>query len=346
MKTRVTRYLSDYDKEAGYNISWGSIFAGVVSFFAIFVTLSTISAAIGLGVVDFTTANPFSGVGTGMGIWSVIVLILSFAGAGFVSGIAARRVGALHGFVTWASSITIIFVLLGMLLSSVATLAGNVASSAANVAGNAVSQAANSAGNAVESAYNNIANDIQNVDDQQLQADVNQILRDTDVPELQPEYINNQLQAARDEIVAAGREIVVNPENADAIIQNTTDSLANRVETISNAADRDAISSAVATNTELTPAEADQAVNNIYNGLQEASDQATVALNNASQAIQDAKVQVDQTVDQVEQSATQATNTGAAGSVWAFVGLLLSAIIAAGSGYAGVKLTHDPENQA
>lgn len=111
---RFNRYLGAGDKEAGYNLSWGAVFAGVVTFIALIITLGFIGNAIGFGTVSPKASDPMSGVGTGLLIWTVIQLILSFLGAGFVAGVTARRVGVVHGFLTWAVSTIATFILLSV----------------------------------------------------------------------------------------------------------------------------------------------------------------------------------------------------------------------------------------
>ena len=62
MKRGFRNYLGSDEREAGYNLSWGSIFAGVVTFIALFMTLSMIGSAIGFGMVEPTSNNPLDGV--------------------------------------------------------------------------------------------------------------------------------------------------------------------------------------------------------------------------------------------------------------------------------------------
>lgn len=132
MKRGFRNYLGSDEREAGYNLSWGSIFAGVVTFIALFMTLSMIGSAIGFGMVEPTSNNPLDGVGTGLLIWTVITFVLALFGAGFVSGVAARRVGLVHGFLTWATSMIVMMIMLSYLtigaFSVVGSLLGNVAS--------------------------------------------------------------------------------------------------------------------------------------------------------------------------------------------------------------------------
>ncbi|WP_232548950.1 hypothetical protein [Propioniciclava soli] len=125
------------------NISWGSIFAGVVTFLGLTVVLNIASAAMGLDGV--------SGVATG--IWSLIALALALAVAGYVAGALAVRGGLLHGFLTWATSILAVLVLAGWLggalLGAVGNLAG-VVSSQVDVTAQQVEDAATQADQQVD----------------------------------------------------------------------------------------------------------------------------------------------------------------------------------------------------
>ena len=72
---RLKSYLTD--SEAGFNISWGAIIAGVITFLSIFMTLGLIGSAIGFGTLKPTSSNPLDGVGTGLIIWIIITIALS-----------------------------------------------------------------------------------------------------------------------------------------------------------------------------------------------------------------------------------------------------------------------------
>lgn len=172
-----------------------------------------------------------------------------------------------------------------------------------------------------------------------------EILEDTEIPELQPNYINNQLQEASIEIADAGKEIVLNPDNAEGIIQDTIDSLAERATTISNAADREAIANAVNNNTDLTQEEAEQATDNIYQGLQEVSAEAEMQLQMASQRIEETRVEIDQAIEEVRVKADEAADTTAQASIWGFVGLILGMVFTSAAGYWGSNYaaTHNEE---
>lgn len=74
-------YFAPETDDAGRNISWSSIIAGVVTFIAFLIMFSLIGTAIGLGVTDATSNDPFAGVGTGLAIWGILSLLISLLGS-------------------------------------------------------------------------------------------------------------------------------------------------------------------------------------------------------------------------------------------------------------------------
>jgi surface antigen len=136
------------------NVSWGAIIAGVVTFLAVTVLLSLVTAGIGLG-----------GSGIGAGIWSVVALALALAAGGFVAGALAVRSGMLHGFLTWATSLVVALALTVWLSASLLGAVGGVVSSATQaLSGTDVTQ---------------IAEDVQgNVDEEEAQDQADEALED------------------------------------------------------------------------------------------------------------------------------------------------------------------------
>jgi len=97
------------------NISWGAVFAGVVTFLAIVILFSLLSTAFGLG-----------GSGVGAAIMGVIALLAGFFGGGWVAGAMGVRAGLVHGFLTWATSVLAIVIMVVMLTLSTAGAIGGV----------------------------------------------------------------------------------------------------------------------------------------------------------------------------------------------------------------------------
>lgn len=328
MKERIVQRHVDgddfYEKEAGFNLSWGSVFAGIVTFIALVVTFSLINAALGFGQFEPTSPNPFEGVGTGQAIWTIIALISSFLGAGFVAGATARRFGFMHGFLTWAGSLIAAVILSVWIASAALSAAGSVVGSAANLAGDAVS----GIGSGVSQLTDNINIDTGNIDE--FNANVEEILQDTDIEQLQPEYLSGQVDQAMADVREAAQDLVVNPENSDQIIQDLTDSLTNRVDNISENIDRDAVAQSVEENTDLTQQEAEEATQNIIDGYQQ-------AVQSTREGIQNAQTQIQETQEQIRVQAEEVSDAASRSSIWAFVGVVLGAIISTVGGTWGVN---------
>ena len=328
---------------AGRNLSWASILAGAVTAAACFATLSLLTAALGFGLFSPTNANPLAGVGFGTGLWTAITFAISFLAGGFIAGYSARSTGKLHGAITWAVTILLLLTLvinaISQIFGAAVNVAGSVAGTAANVAGEVAGSTISSTSDAVSAGVEKAAKAIEDVDTEDLQANVEQYLADTDIPELQPDYLNNQLQESRDEITQAVKDIALNPNNANSIIAGLTSSLQDKAKTIADSADKEAIANSVAANSNLTEAEAEEVTNNIYDGLVEANKQAQVALDNASVEINkfaaETQETVDQTVEDVKEGAEDASNKASAGSVVSFFGLIVALALSAWGGQKG-----------
>lgn len=347
MKHGFRDYLGANEREAGYNLSWGSIFAGVVTFIALFMTFSLIGSAIGFGMVEPTSNNPLDGVGTGLMIWTVVTLILSLFGAGFVSGVAARRVGLVHGFLTWATSMIVTIVMLSYVtigaFSVVCSLLGNIASAV----GSGVENVASGTADVASKAFDEITGNMGDINTDQLETDVRDVLKDTDVPELQPNYLQDQVSDATSDITDAGKKIATDPNKSDEIIDDLSTKLKDRATKISDSVDEDAISNAVAKNTDLNQQEAQEATQNIVNGLQKASDEAQQQIETAQQNLEQAKQDIDQAVKDARKKADEISDATAKASIWGFIAMVLGLVLTSIGGMVGANLvkTADHENR-
>ncbi|GAB7306513.1 MULTISPECIES: hypothetical protein [Enterococcus] len=347
MKHGFRDYLGANEREAGYNLSWGSIFAGVVTFIALFMTFSLIGSAIGFGMVEPTSNNPLDGVGTGLMIWTVVTLILSLFGAGFVSGVAARRVGLVHGFLTWATSMIVTIVMLSYLTIGAFSVVGSLLGNIASAVGSGVENVASGTADVASKAFDEITGNMGDIDTDQLQTDVRDVLKDTDVPELQPNYLQDQVSDATSDITDAGKKIATDPNKADEIIDDLSTKLQDRATKISDSVDEDAISNAVAKNTDLNQQEAQEATQNIVNGLQKASDEAQQQIETAQQNLEQAKQDIDQAVKDARKKADEVSDATAKASIWGFVAMVLGLALTSIGGMVGANLvkTADHENR-
>lgn len=93
-----------YVDRAGRNISWASIFAGLVSFFALEILFIFLLSGLGLSKLDLRSLSSAANSGNTLLIVSVGALLVSFFIAGLVSGTCSTRNSVVHGFLTWALS--------------------------------------------------------------------------------------------------------------------------------------------------------------------------------------------------------------------------------------------------
>ena len=143
-------------------VRWGPIFSGLVIAIATQLALSALGAAIGLSnIANSGAPRTIAGsVGTGVGIWSIVSLLISLGLGGWVTARACgpmnRSTALLNGAILWATTLTIGSWLLA---NGVAGTFGVVAANA----GEALNQAQQSGVNLPNQAPNVSAQDTRNI---------------------------------------------------------------------------------------------------------------------------------------------------------------------------------------
>lgn len=329
--------------KAGANISWRAVFAGVVTFLALNLLSLLIGSAIGFGVPDLTAANPLEGLGTGLLWWTILSLVISMGIGGFVTGLMANRLGFAHGFLAWASSIIFGFVMLTSLVGRLLGFAGNVAGTAADAAGQVASGTADAVTTVTQESFDAISQNI-NIDTDQLNQEVANVLENTEIEVLQPDFLQNQVQDTVSDITDAAYNVVIEGQDASTEIDKVTSNIEDRLAVINEGVDYEALRAEIATNTDLTPEEVDQAVANIEQAWNEVSEQANAAYNEASAALDRISTQVAEGTSQVAEDAVETTesvtNEASKYSLYLFFGLLAGLFLTGFAGEAGVKTAH------
>ncbi len=137
-------------------ISWGAIIAGAIVALTIGLMLNALGAGIGATTIDATARGTpsASSFGIGAAIWLLLSNLIGLAAGGYVaarlSGTADNTDGTLHGLAVWGTTFLISAVLLGNLVSGIASTAtsgvssllGSVASGAGSAASAVGQQAA------------------------------------------------------------------------------------------------------------------------------------------------------------------------------------------------------------
>ena len=330
--------------EIGNNISWSAIFAGAVTFIAVMFLLSFIGSSIGFATLDFQSSNPFNGLFTGVGIWTVVQLLVSLFAAGFVGGLAAKRVGLLHGFLSWALSMALVVVMLFTAVTATvktaANAAGSVAGAAGQVAGKAATTISENMSSLSSTAFEKVAQEVEGIDAEELQANIEKYLKDSENEKLRPGYLQSQVDVSVEEIKQAAKDIALNPENAEKIAKDTADKIGTIAEDIANSVSQEDIKKAVSKNSDLSEAEVEKISNNIYNGLQKTYAQAEETFKQASVEVSKTVEQAKETVEQAKETGNETASTSSKASLLVFVGLLLSAFAAMYGGSLGSKVSN------
>lgn len=331
------RYLNDIALEkAGVNLSWRSIFAGLITFLALSILFSFISATIGLGVTDLTSPNPLDNVGIGLIIWTIISFIVSLGAGGYVAGLTANRAGAIHGFLTWALGLLAILYLATSTIGS----AFNTLGSLMGVAGDTIADVANVSGDVVynfsQEAFDSISDNLK-IDTSELDKQVQDALKDSNIPELQPNYLQSQLDETVTDIQNAAKAVIVDGKDANEELNGVYQNIEERLTSIGESLDEEKLSNAISENTDLTDAEADKAVENIKTSYEEAQEQAKQLLADAETQLNQLMEDAEQTAEEVVETTNDVMNETSKYSFITFIGLTLAAILATFAGKKGAE---------
>lgn len=294
----VTPTVGRWDRGeiTGFRLSWGAVFAGLVTAIALQVVLTVLGLAIGLGAWD--PSEGFGGIGTGVWVWALVSALASlFAGGvvtGRLAGILTPGDGALHGLLMWGLSL-----LVGLWL--VGSGAGFVLGTAFDVIGSTVASAAGATVSGVAEIGVRAASGTSSED---VQSEIESILRATGVPALQPERLEQAAGATVDTALQAR-----NNREAAREIGNMISQRAGQV-------DRQAIVNVIAARTQLSRSEADQAASRIEQLAMTARSQAGSAADTLGQ--------------RVTEAADDATDFASTAAWWFLLWLLVSAAGAGG----------------
>ncbi|HVS64636.1 MAG TPA: hypothetical protein VMT85_14160 [Thermoanaerobaculia bacterium] len=291
--------------------------------------LGVLGVAIGASTVNpLQEANPVDGIGVGAGIYWIISSIISLFAGGFAAGtlttVQNHRDRTLHGLTVWGLAMLVLFLAIG---SGVGRLIGGTASiigGGASMVGDAVSKVAPQAADAIQSRMDEADIDI---DLSQLRQEARQLLRDTGIPELQPDRLERQTEELQQEVRSAADRAGQDPRRVDRELESLFDEIQRVGRQTMRAVDREALVNIVTERTGQSRQEAEQTVANWEQGYQEAWQRAREEWDQAKvQAEQKAREWGDQAADGIAKAAW-----------WTFFTLLLGAIAAAAGANVGAN---------
>lgn len=327
--------MMNYEVNEYYSkkVFWSSVFAGVIAVIAISILLSMLATSLGFSMVEPLSDDPVNGVGSSVIVWAICILI-SLASGGYLAGRLVSSAGMIHGFLVWATTLIIALFFGGMLISGVLSITGSAINSMASVTGNiatgATSVMSNSFSGISDSDSTLLDNLMDKTDSKDMKDNVLRALHKSNIPSLQPEFLEKQLQEAKNDIGAAVKQMALNPDNSDSILQELIDKLKNRGETITKDVDRNSLVKVLSDNTSYSQSEINQIADNIINAKNKAAAQFNEQLNNVQQGLEQFKQQALVTADQT-------TSTLAKSSLVAFFSLLLGCIVSSIAGAYGAR---------
>jgi hypothetical protein len=281
-------------------ISWGGVFAGFFAGFGIWLMLSLLGAAIGFSSFNPGSASSWGNLAQGAGIWGGIAGIIAVFFGGWIasalSASGARGVGALHGVTVWGMTLLVAAYGAVMLLSGVVGTATNVVGAAASSAASVVGGVASGASSVV------------NTD--AITTQVNNYLRSQNMPAV-PEP---QLKAA---INTVEQQVITNLRQGQSLDQ---------------ALNQQQVSSALASQTNLNPQQANVVATQVTQQLRSAGAQLQQTASNVGQTVKGAAADVG--------NAVQNASSASAWGLWfASVLMLIAAALggALGSGERKIK---------
>ena len=311
-------------------ISWRSIFAGVIAVLAISMLLSLLGVALGFALLDPESATDISnGSGTAVTIWTLLSLLVSLGIGGFIAGRLAGTDGYIHGFLVWALALLVGIWFGAMTINNAARLTGSALSSVTSAAGSVATGIGKSGVNLASLSTQAFEELVPLPELKNGDVKLSEALQKTGINELQPDYLKAQGEWAKDQIKSAAKDLVLNPNNSDQIIQKLSDTLKNRAQKVTDSIDKNEVSQALAKNTSLTPQEADQAVNNYFIQQQE-------FFNSLETNVQKAKIQYIQMKEEAKAKAAAASNAAAKAALWSFIGLFIGLMVTMFAGKFGV----------
>lgn len=324
-------------------ISWGSVIGGVITVLAVSLLLSTLGTSLGFSIVDPTSDDPVNGAGTTVVVWSAISIILSLAAGAFIAGRLAANDGLIHGFLVWATSLIVAAVLGALLVGSAVKATGNALGAIASTSGSllsgagaAIGKGASGLADAGGKVFDKLGIDTK-LEPEKLQDNVVAALKKSDIPSLQPEFMQQQLDAAKSEVGDAVKALALQPDNSDAIIQDLVAKLKKHGEAISQDVDEDSLKKALSENTDMTPQEVDQTVKNLVDAKNKTAQLVNQRLNDVEVKINQAKQEYTELKQKAREQAAEAAKALSHAALWSFFALLIGAVTSALAGLWGVK---------
>lgn len=317
--------------------AWSSILAGVVTAIAVSMVMAMFGMALNFAVVDPMSNDPMAGMGWAFGIWSVISVIVSLAGGGFVAGMLAGRRGLMHGFLVWALVLFIGAFFSGIAVSSAVKMLGSAVGAVGSGAADMATTMGKASIQAVTGAFSELEQNMSKQDVDTFQANIDDVLRDTGIPTLQPGYLKQQMREAGSNLRKALYQLSLNPSESDQILSAFLDKEKARLQSLSQNVDKEAAVNALVQARDIPRPEAEMLVDNALRAYNQGLNQIKATLNNAQEQVQEAQAYLKDMAAQARKGADAITSAVSGAALAAGIALIVGALITMYAGAYGVR---------
>ncbi len=305
-------------------VSWPSIIAGMMTAFAVSVVMAALGAALGFAIVNPLASDPFAGVGIAFGLWSLLSVLVSLGAGGFVGGFFSGNRGYVHGFLVWATALTIgtIFSVaaLGSVMSSLTSTVGSGAASALSVIGDKAADLANHAVQDFEARAGEVTPAGPTAGKRLA------VLRDTEIEHFQPQFYWKQLREARSDLSATLAKLQSDTGNFETIIDGFLKKQEQRLESIRNTdVDRNAAIERLMEKRNLSEFDATVLFDDALTSYYDRMERLERVLDDSRQRLDDAKAYLTTVSEQARKQAEAMTETATKSALMAALALLLGA---------------------
>lgn len=328
-------------------VSWGSVLGGVVTVLAVSILLSVLGSSIGLYMFDPFADNPVSGIGTTVGIGTAIALIVSMVAGGFVAGKLAGVDGLIHGFLVWGTTLIVGAFFCVLLTVGAAKLTMNALGAASSVAGGVISGTGSIVGGGVSALSDHAKELFGGIDfkvdlkDGELPKDIRAVLVKSKVKELQPDYLQKQLEGVKADFGKSVKKAVASPEDADEIFKDFLAHLKKQANNLAKSIDRNDLTKALSNNTNMSKAEADKAIKQYMEIMDKATAEVDKQIRNLEQNLDKAIQEWQEVKQNALETADKAADAAARSALISFFAILIGAVLCSLAGAYGCRKTQE-----
>ena len=328
-------------------VSWGSVLGGVVTVLAVSILLSVLGSSIGLYMFDPFADNPVSGIGTTVGIGTAIALIVSMVAGGFVAGKLAGVDGLIHGFLVWGTTLIVGAFFCVLLTVGAAKLTMNALGAASSVAGGVISGTGSIVGGGVSALSDHAKELFGGIDfkvdlkDGELPKDIRAVLVKSKVKELQPDYLQKQLEGVKADFGKSVKKAVASPEDADEIFKDFLAHLKKQANNLAKSIDRNDLTKALSNNTNMSKAEADKAIKQYMEIMDKATAEVDKQIRNLEQNLDKAIQEWQEVKQNALETADKVADAAARSALISFFAILIGAVLCSLAGAYGCRKTQE-----